>query len=114
MGRNNLIYLCFAAIALIGLFYILKPKSDNPANNFSAITSTESTTSSSTLIDSNVKSFNLVVKNKKLVSGSVTLKVNEGDRVTINITSDEPEEFHLHGYDKSVEMEASKSAQLIS
>ena len=60
----------------------------------------------------NVKSFDLVIKNKKLVSGSDTLKVIEGNQVTINITSDGDEELHLHGYDKSIDLEANKPAKL--
>ena len=95
MGRNHLLYLIIAVVTVVGLFYLTKPKSNyNPQPN------------------SQVKTFDLVVKNKKLVSGQETLKVTEGDQVTINITNDEPEELHLHGYDKSVDLEASKAAQL--
>ncbi len=109
MNRNNLLYLIVGLVVLVGLFYLLKPKS-----NSTPITtpnpSSESTSSAQT--NSQVKTFDLVVKNKKLVSGPDTLKVTQGDQVSINITSDEPEELHLHGYDKSVPLEASKAAQL--
>ncbi len=94
MPKNNLIYLIIGVLVLLGLFYILKPKS---------ITAPQTR---------NTKTFDLVVKGKKLASGSADLKATEGDQVTINITNDEPEELHLHGYDKSVNLEASKSAQL--
>lgn len=49
--------------------------------------------------------FDLVIKDKKIVSGPVTINVTQGDEVTINITSDEAEEFHIHAYDNSVELE---------
>ncbi len=109
MNKNNLLYLVVGMAVLLGLFFLLKPKSNsNPV--IAPNPSPEST--SSAQINSQVKIFDLVVKNKKLVSGLDTLKVTEGDQVTINIESDEPEELHLHGYDKSVDIEASKAAQL--
>lgn len=56
--------------------------------------------------------FELVIKGKKLVSGPDPIKVNQGDEVTIRITSDEAEEFHVHAYDNSVELEPGKQATL--
>ncbi len=107
--NRNLWYAAMGIIVLIGLFYLLKPKS-NSSPTPTANPSTEST--SSAQVETSSKIFDLVIKNKKLVTGPDTLKVTEGDEVTINITSDEAEEFHLHGYDKSVDLEASKEAQL--
>ena len=106
--NRNLWYAVIGVIVLIGLFYLLKPKSippTAPANSMPESTSSSQTATSA-------KIFDLIIKNKKLTAGPDTLKVTEGDEVTINITSDEAEEFHLHGYDKSVELEASKEAQL--
>ncbi len=56
--------------------------------------------------------FNIVIKEKKIVSGPTTIKVNQGDEITINITADEAEEFHVHAYDNSVELEPNKEATL--
>ena len=56
--------------------------------------------------------FNLVIKNKKVVSGPTTIKVTQGEEVTINISSDEAEEFHVHAYDNSVELEPNEEATL--
>lgn len=109
MSKNSIWFAGILLVVLIGLFYLLKPKSTIlPAHTPSP--SSESTTSARPA--SNVKAFDLVVKNKKLVSGPETIQVTEGDQVIINITSDEDEELHLHGYDKSVDLEASKAAQL--
>ncbi len=105
MSRNQII-LVVAILLLAGLFFFLKPKAS------SITTPSLKSTASSSAQPSNIKSFDLIVKNKKLVSGPETLTVTEGDTVTINITNDEPEELHLHGYDKSVDLEASKSASL--
>lgn len=56
--------------------------------------------------------FELVIQNKKIVSGPETIKVNQGEDLTIKITSDEAEEFHVHAYDNSVELEPNKQATL--
>ncbi len=113
MSKNNLIYLFVGVIVLIGLFYILKPKTaQTPSETSTPTTSSTQPIASSSAQPSASKSFDLVVKNKKLVSGPETLKVTEGDQVTINITNDEVEELHLHGYDKSVDLEANKPAKL--
>ncbi|MCE9541574.1 hypothetical protein K8R03_03380 [Candidatus Kaiserbacteria bacterium] len=52
------------------------------------------------------KSFDLVVKNKKVVSGSGDIQVHEGDAVTLTVTNDTDEEVHLHGYDVMTELKA--------
>lgn len=56
--------------------------------------------------------FEIVIQNKKIVSGPVTIKVNQGEDITIKITSNEEEEFHVHAYDESVELEPNKQATL--
>jgi hypothetical protein len=87
------IYILIAAVLVGGLYLIVRPKpSAAPSTN-----NTENTTTT--------KTFNLVVKNRKLVSGPEVITVNEGDNVAITITVDEAEELHLHGYDKSVDLE---------
>jgi hypothetical protein len=53
-----------------------------------------------------------MVKNRKLVSGPAILTAIQGDDVTIKITADEDEELHLHGYDKAVDLEKDKPAEL--
>lgn len=58
------------------------------------------------------KQFTLVVADKKLSEGPTVLSAKEGDTVVIHIQSDEAEEFHLHGYDRAVDLEAGKTATL--
>lgn len=50
------------------------------------------------------KEFQLHIVDKKLAAGPSTLTVKQGDTVTIKILSDEAEEFHLHGYDRSIDL----------
>lgn len=59
------------------------------------------------------KSFTLVVEGRKLVMGPSVLSVTQGDVVTIHITVDEEEELHLHGYDKSIDLEKGKEGSLV-
>jgi heme/copper-type cytochrome/quinol oxidase subunit 2 len=40
------------------------------------------------------------------------INVNEGDHVNLQITSDEPLEFHLHGYDLAKDLEANEPQEL--
>lgn len=108
MKISPVIYAAAGALVLIGLFLALKPgKGTVPP---AATSSAQQASSSPT--QSNTKIFELFVKNRKLVSGPETLKVNEGDDVTIRITADEDEELHLHGYDKSVDLTKNQPADL--
>ena len=40
------------------------------------------------------------------------ISVDEGDKVALLVSSDEPMEFHLHGYDVEQEVEPGKNAKL--
>lgn len=110
MNKNQIIIALIGVIFLASLFYLLKPKAQTFLNLNQ--TSTSATTSPSATIQTNLKTFSLDIKNKKLVAGPETIQVNQGDEVEIKVTSDEDEELHLHGYDKSLDLEASKEANL--
>lgn len=58
------------------------------------------------------KEFTLVIAEKKLVEGPELMTVNKGDTVVIRITNDEEEEFHLHGYDQSLDLEPGVTGEL--
>lgn len=58
------------------------------------------------------KTFALLIKERKLIEGEADMSVKEGDTVSINIIVDENEELHLHGYDKSIELEKGKQGTL--
>jgi hypothetical protein len=109
MNKNNWLFLIVALLALIGLFIFLKPK---PTTTYQAFPNPTSESTQSAQMQNNVKSFDLVIKDKKLISGPETLQVSEGDQVVINITSDSDEELHLHGYDKSIDLQTNEPAKL--
>lgn len=104
MKQNQIIIAALAVILLVGLFLFFRSKSTTynpPVESSPAATSSAQT-----------KTFELVVKSRKLVSGPDTITVTQGDNVTIRITSNEEEELHLHGYDKSVDLQKDVPADL--
>lgn len=87
MNTKTIIIFLVAIAVLIGLFVFLKPNSLNQYEDISR-----------------EKVFSLIVQNNKIVSGVTTLEVGEGESVVIKIKTDADEEFHLHGYDRSVDL----------
>src|SRR3990167_8970757 len=111
MKINPIVYLVLAVVMLAGLFFVFKPKNQQETTNQPS-TIGQPIQSSSPTPESTVKTFELVISSQKLVSGPETIKVTEGDEIVIKITSDDPKEFHLHGYDKSVDLEKDVPAEL--
>jgi hypothetical protein len=91
MKRIFLLLIITVAV-LVGLFFVLKPKAQE--------------------VSSNEKTFRLEIKDKKIVSGPTTLSATQGDSVTIKLKSDIAEEFHLHGYDRSVDLVPNSEVEL--
>jgi plastocyanin len=85
MNTKAITALAILAVVLVGAWLYLSTSSKNVSRTTS-------------------KEFILKVEDRKLVSGPSTLTVNQGDTVTIKITSDEAEELHLHGYDRSIDL----------
>lgn len=110
MKINQIIYVILSIVVLAGLFFVFKPEKQQETS--SQPEATQSIQSESPAPESNVKTFELVIAGKKIVTGLETLKVTQGDEVTIKITADENEEFHVHAYDNSVELEKDKQAEL--
>ena len=54
----------------------------------------------------------VVVRDGKAVGGIKRATVDQGDRVTLVVSSDVPDEVHLHGYDMSVDVTPGKPARL--
>ncbi len=97
MNSKFIIFLIVGIITLIVLFFLFKPDvqpAPAPANQ----------NQSDVIDDSKIKTFSLVIKDKKIVSGGETLKINEGDDVIFKVMSDEAGELHIHGYDRSLDL----------
>jgi plastocyanin len=56
--------------------------------------------------------FDIVVQRGKRVSGPAVLKVSQGDEVTLHITADTADEFHLHGYNLIVQLLPNNTATM--
>jgi hypothetical protein len=84
-------------LALVGLWFVLRPDSPAPDSSTSAGGLEEQT-------------FDLVVSEGAMTPEEIT--VGEGDRVNLRITSDRPLKFHLHGYDLEEEVEPGELAEL--
>ncbi len=98
--KNKFIgFIILIVVALVVLFYIFKP-GQNSDNSTITTQTTE-------------KVINLTVKDKKIIFGSENLQVTEGDNVVIKITADVSDEFHLHGYDRSVDLIPNQEVQLL-
>ncbi len=75
-------------LVLAALFFLLRPGSDEPQE----------------------ETFDLAIEQGAMTPGEIT--VDEGDQVNLQITSDRPLEFHLHGYDLEEEVEPGEPAEL--
>lgn len=103
MKTNQLIIIIAGILLLVGLFVISKPKQQN-------ITPQEPQAS---VVLPQPKVFELSLKNKNfIIEGADTISVTEGEKVVLKIVSDIPDEFHLHGYDISVDLEKDTPAEL--
>jgi heme/copper-type cytochrome/quinol oxidase subunit 2 len=98
---RNLILVLLVLLILVVLFLLLRPSTQETS------TTSESTSSAAP----QEKSIDLAIQG----GGSMTpneISVNDGDHVNLNITSDEPMEFHLHGYDLAKDLEANEPTEL--
>ena len=102
MKINPLFYIILAVAVLAGLFFVFKPKTTPIADNKPSPSPQLSPT----------KSFDLMIKDKKIISGPTTISVIQGQEVNLKIISDENEELHVHAYDKSIQLIANQMATL--
>jgi hypothetical protein len=57
-------------------------------------------------------SFDFVVRNGERAAGPVSMQAREGDDVEIKVTTDRPDELHLHGYDLHTALKANEPGAL--
>ena len=62
--------------------------------------------------DAKSSAFDIVVQGGKRTSEPAILKVHKGDEVTLRITADTADEFHLHGYNLHATVSPKKTATL--
>jgi FtsP/CotA-like multicopper oxidase with cupredoxin domain len=81
-------------LALAGLFFVLRPDGS----------------SGSAADGSREQTFDLVIEDGAMIPDEI--EVEEGDRVTLRLTSEAPVEVHLHGYDLEREVSPGETATL--
>ncbi len=89
MARAAIVVLV-VVLVLGGLFFLLRP--DNPSGK------------------PQDRAFDLSVKGGEMSPADIS--VNEGDTVTLRVSSDKPMELHVHGYDAEQEIEPGHKAEL--
>jgi heme/copper-type cytochrome/quinol oxidase subunit 2 len=98
---RSLVLLPIAFFGLLGLFIVMRP--DPPAFN--------TTPESGSAADERSKvTFDLALREGLMTPDEV--EVEEGDHVTLRLTSEEPLEVHIHGYDLQRELAPGKPATL--
>lgn len=104
--KNSYLYI-FAGVVLLGVLFLIFRSNQPPTqkNNNETAQNASSTQTSA-------KIFELVIKEKKIVTGPETIQLIQDDNLLLKITCDEDEELHVHGYDKSVDLEKDKPVEL--
>jgi hypothetical protein len=87
---RNLILIAVVVLVLGGLFFVLRP--DSPSGG------------------PRERKFDVSIEDGEMTPAEIS--VNQGDSVTLRISSDEPMEFHLHGYDVEQEVEPGQKASV--
>jgi hypothetical protein len=94
MGRNQRIGLIVAAVVVAVVAVVIAVSGGNDNG------------------DSNSSTFNLRLKNAALASGPKTMTAKKDSLVRIVISTDAPDQVHLHGYDIEKEATPAKPAVL--
>lgn len=102
VAKRRVIIVVIAVLLLAGGFAVLhlaqanKPGGEQAADSY----------------QSQRRTFELTVADGRLTGGDSTLRVRQGDTVTLKITADTVDELHLHGYDTTLELDPGKVAEL--
>ena len=94
-GIRNVLVVVVALVVLVALFFLLRPGS-SPGSRETGATQEEPIA--------------LAINGNTMSPDEVD--VTEGQQVNLQISSDRPVEFHLHGYDLTEEVEPEEPAEL--
>lgn len=114
MKPATAVLLGLGAIALIALFVLLKPATSP--------TTTTATATASTMVAAPAMApaaaaaqphrYEMVIRNGRKLSGPEVIRVDQGEQLTLVITSDHADELHVHGYDLHAALTAGVPATL--
>ena len=131
MLQRPLLFIVGAMVILTGLFELLRPLPPGGAKHAPAATTTAETAAPAVSVPptvqlavtaptetpapqpaASVKTFVIEVRNGQRISGPERIELHEGDHVALTVTSDQPDEMHLHGYDLHLNLRANEPATL--
>jgi hypothetical protein len=95
-GIRNVVVVVLTLIVLVVLFLLLRPGASTPESSDVGETQEEPVA--------------LAINGNSMSPAEVS--VTEGEQVNLQITSDRPIEFHLHGYDLEEEVEPGQPGEL--
>ncbi len=104
----RIIFAFTAVLVLAGLWLAFRPAPPLPANEISNVP----VAAAPLVAQTQEKSFELVLRDGKLASGSAALQVRQGEQVTLRIDSNVNDELHVHGYDLKLRIRAGEPATL--
>jgi Cupredoxin-like domain len=96
-GIRNLAVVLVTLIVLVVLFFLLRPESSPPESGEQGEAQEEASVA-------------LAINGNTMSPEEVS--VTEGDAVSLQITSDHPVEFHVHGYDLGQDVEPGEPGEL--
>lgn len=115
MRMKNIVMILVSLALLAGLFWWMKPsQSIAPVAVAPTAATPDAVAAPVTAAPTSPvpQQFDLVVKDKKLVSGPAVISVPQGTPVTLRITVDHHDELHLHGYDLTLKLPTATVAEL--
>lgn len=109
MNKGALLYLGLGLALLAGLFLWLRPAPvAAPAPGVPAAVPPQQLPPAAPV----PQVYSLVVNRGQRVSGPQLIQVHVGDAVVLEVTSDQPDELHLHGYDLHLKLLSGEPARL--
>lgn len=112
MKSQAWIFVLAGLAALAGLFVLIRqPNIPPPAPPLAARTAPAATRVPAATVPT-PRIFELVIASGKLQSGPRLIQLQQGEAVTLKITSDRNDELHLHGYDLHVHLQPHRPATL--
>jgi FtsP/CotA-like multicopper oxidase with cupredoxin domain len=122
--RNRALAALGAVLVLVVAFVLLRPGDDDTATNTTdnasatvttaaPTTTAPSTTTPAPVAQPRPKVTTVRAVGLEPVGGIKSIKVNKGDTVRFTVTSDQPENVHLHGYDVEKPVAPGKPARYV-
>ena len=118
-SRARLITLVLAAAAAAVAFAVLKPGDDEQQATTTTQATTTKTTATTPPATTTTPSATapagpvIRVKGGQPVGGVKDITVKQGDTIRLTVTSDEPQEVHMHGYDVAKEAAPGAPARFV-